>query len=57
VRASYDYIGQQDDELSFCRNAIITNVQKHDGGWYVMSDCVTYRKYTYMLMTFNDLQL
>jgi hypothetical protein len=22
------------DELSFCKHALITNVEKHDGGWW-----------------------
>lgn len=33
VKAMYDYQAQRDDELSFCKHAIITNVEKHDGGW------------------------
>ena len=33
VRAMYDYHAARDDELSFCKHAIITNVEKHDGGW------------------------
>ena len=33
VRAMYDYRAQQSDELSFCKSAIIYNVQKQDGGW------------------------
>ena len=33
VRANYDYRAQHDDELSFCKAAIIVNVQKQDGGW------------------------
>ena len=33
VRALYDYIAQREDELSFPKTAVITNVQKQDGGW------------------------
>ena len=33
MRALYDYNARRDDELSFCRNAVIFNVQKQDGGW------------------------
>ena len=34
VRALYDYNAQREDELSFCQGAIITNVDKVDGGWW-----------------------
>lgn len=34
VKALYDYQASQDDELSFCKHAIITNVDKQDGGWW-----------------------
>jgi len=34
VKALYDYRAQRDDELSFCKHAIITNVVKLDGGWW-----------------------
>lgn len=34
VKALYDYRAQREDELSFCKHAIITSVVKHDGGWY-----------------------
>nr|XP_014275178.1 1-phosphatidylinositol 4,5-bisphosphate phosphodiesterase gamma-1 [Halyomorpha halys]XP_014275179.1 1-phosphatidylinositol 4,5-bisphosphate phosphodiesterase gamma-1 [Halyomorpha halys]XP_024215637.1 1-phosphatidylinositol 4,5-bisphosphate phosphodiesterase gamma-1 [Halyomorpha halys] len=34
VKALYDYQARQDDELSFCKHAIITNVSKQDGGWW-----------------------
>lgn len=34
VKALYDYRGRQDDELSFCKHAIITNVDKPDEGWW-----------------------
>lgn len=34
VKALYDYRAQRDDELSFCKHAIITNVIKLDGGWW-----------------------
>lgn len=35
VKALYDYKAQNDDELSFCKHAIITNVRKkeHDLWW------------------------
>ena len=33
VKALYDYRAQLEDELSFCKHAIITNVVKQDGGW------------------------
>lgn len=34
VKALYDYKARQDDELSFCKHAIITNVHKPDAGWW-----------------------
>nr|CAD7442459.1 unnamed protein product [Timema bartmani] len=35
VKAVYDYQAQRDDELSFCKHAIITNVNKQDdSGWW-----------------------
>ncbi|XP_050360747.1 1-phosphatidylinositol 4,5-bisphosphate phosphodiesterase gamma-1 isoform X1 [Nymphalis io] len=34
VKALYDYRAQQEDELSFCKHAIITNVDKPDEGWW-----------------------
>ncbi|XP_019629361.1 PREDICTED: 1-phosphatidylinositol 4,5-bisphosphate phosphodiesterase gamma-1-like isoform X4 [Branchiostoma belcheri] len=34
VQALYDYRAQRDDELSFCKHAIIYNVLKQDGGWW-----------------------
>ncbi|KAK9500322.1 hypothetical protein O3M35_001605 [Rhynocoris fuscipes] len=34
VKALYDYQARHDDELSFCKHAIITNVTKQDGGWW-----------------------
>lgn len=34
VKALYDYRAQRDDELSFCKHAIISNVNKQDGGWW-----------------------
>lgn len=33
VKALYDYKAQREDELSFCKQAIIHNVDKQDGGW------------------------
>ena len=33
VKALYDYKAQRDDELSFCKHAIITNVDRQDHGW------------------------
>ncbi|CAL1605714.1 unnamed protein product [Knipowitschia caucasica] len=38
VRAMYEYKAQRDDELSFVKNAIITNVDKQEGGWW-KGDC------------------
>ncbi|XP_076023300.1 1-phosphatidylinositol 4,5-bisphosphate phosphodiesterase gamma-1 isoform X2 [Genypterus blacodes] len=34
VRAMYEYKAQRDDELSFTKNAIISNVDKQEGGWW-----------------------
>lgn len=34
VRALGDYKAQEDDELTFCKDAIITDVVKEDGGWW-----------------------
>ena len=34
VRALYDYNQQRPDELTFSKDAIITNVEKHEGGWW-----------------------
>ncbi|XP_052746771.1 1-phosphatidylinositol 4,5-bisphosphate phosphodiesterase gamma-1 isoform X2 [Bicyclus anynana] len=34
VKALYDYRARQEDELSFCKHAIITNVDKPDEGWW-----------------------
>lgn len=34
MKALYDYRARQDDELSFCKHAIITNVDKPDEGWW-----------------------
>lgn len=31
----YEYKAQRDDELSFTKNAIIYNVDKQEGGWWV----------------------
>lgn len=33
VKAMYEYKAQRDDELSFTKNAIISNVDKQEGGW------------------------
>lgn len=33
VKAMYEYKAQRDDELSFIKNAIISNVDKQEGGW------------------------
>uniref|UniRef100_A0A8C4F0X7 1-phosphatidylinositol 4,5-bisphosphate phosphodiesterase gamma n=1 Tax=Dicentrarchus labrax TaxID=13489 RepID=A0A8C4F0X7_DICLA len=38
VRAMYEYKAQRDDELSFTKNAIISNVDKQEGGWW-KGDC------------------
>ena len=34
VKALYDYRSQNEDELSFCKHAIITNVTKEESGWW-----------------------
>ena len=34
VRALYDYTQRRADELSFGKGAIITGVDKHEGGWW-----------------------
>uniref|UniRef100_H3A2I8 Phosphoinositide phospholipase C n=1 Tax=Latimeria chalumnae TaxID=7897 RepID=H3A2I8_LATCH len=34
VKALYDYKAQREDELSFCKQAIVHNVDKQDGGWW-----------------------
>lgn len=34
VKATFDYESRQDDELSFCKHAVITNVVKQDSGWW-----------------------
>ena len=34
MKALYDYHNQHDDELFFCKHAIITNVTKGDSGWW-----------------------
>ncbi|KAL3860223.1 hypothetical protein ACJMK2_010378 [Sinanodonta woodiana] len=34
VKALHDYQANREDELSFCKGAIITNVVKHDTGWW-----------------------
>ena len=34
VRALYDYNAMRADELTFRRGAIITNVEKYEGGWW-----------------------
>ena len=33
-RALYDYNAMRADEMSFIKDAIITDVEKHDGGWW-----------------------
>lgn len=38
VKAMYEYKAQRDDELSFIKNAIISNVDKQEGGWW-KGDC------------------
>lgn len=38
VKAMYDYKAQRDDELTFTKNTIITNVDKQGGGWW-KGDC------------------
>uniref|UniRef100_H2ZL28 Phosphoinositide phospholipase C n=1 Tax=Ciona savignyi TaxID=51511 RepID=H2ZL28_CIOSA len=34
VKALYDYHAAREDELTFCKHAIISNVVKQDGGWW-----------------------
>ncbi|XP_041953720.1 LOW QUALITY PROTEIN: 1-phosphatidylinositol 4,5-bisphosphate phosphodiesterase gamma-1 [Alosa sapidissima] len=34
VKAMYEYKAQRDDELSFSKNAVISNVDKQEGGWW-----------------------
>ncbi|XP_065217212.1 1-phosphatidylinositol 4,5-bisphosphate phosphodiesterase gamma-1 [Planococcus citri] len=34
VKAIYDYTALHPDELSFCKHAVITNVDKQEGGWW-----------------------
>uniref|UniRef100_A0A3P9IE20 1-phosphatidylinositol 4,5-bisphosphate phosphodiesterase gamma n=1 Tax=Oryzias latipes TaxID=8090 RepID=A0A3P9IE20_ORYLA len=34
VRAMYEYKAQRDDELSFTKDTIISNVDKQEGGWW-----------------------
>lgn len=36
MKALYDFVGQNPDELSFCKHAIITNVTKSEStdGWW-----------------------
>ncbi|XP_043208508.1 1-phosphatidylinositol 4,5-bisphosphate phosphodiesterase gamma-1-like [Amphibalanus amphitrite] len=34
VRALHDYRAQRDDELTFCKHAVITNVSKENDGWW-----------------------
>ncbi|XP_012935284.1 1-phosphatidylinositol 4,5-bisphosphate phosphodiesterase gamma-1 isoform X2 [Aplysia californica] len=34
VKALHDYSANRSDELSFCKDSIITNVTKQDGGWW-----------------------
>ncbi|CAD6242595.1 GSCOCG00009530001-RA-CDS [Cotesia congregata] len=34
VKATFDYKASRDDELTFVKHAIITNVHKQDGGWW-----------------------
>ena len=33
-KALFDYTAGRPDELSFCKDAVITNVEKHGGGWW-----------------------
>lgn len=35
MRALYEYRGQAEDELSFPKDAIITNVKKQDDDWWL----------------------
>lgn len=34
AKTLYDYMASRDDELSFSKDAIISNIEKHDGGWW-----------------------
>ena len=34
MKALYDYRSNQEDELCFCKHAIIYNVKKEDNGWW-----------------------
>ncbi|XP_012280746.1 1-phosphatidylinositol 4,5-bisphosphate phosphodiesterase gamma-1 isoform X2 [Orussus abietinus] len=34
VKAIYDYKAKRDDELILVKHAIVTNVNRHDGGWW-----------------------
>ena len=34
VKALYDYKARRDDELTLVKHAIITNVNKQNGGWW-----------------------
>jgi hypothetical protein len=34
VKAVYDYQACREDELSFCKHAIITNVKRQGDGWW-----------------------
>ncbi|KAJ9579947.1 hypothetical protein L9F63_004420, partial [Diploptera punctata] len=34
VKALYDYQARREDELSFCKHSIISNVNKQDDGWW-----------------------
>ena len=34
VKAMYDYKANKSDELSFNKDAVITNVNKQEGGWW-----------------------
>uniref|UniRef100_A0A1A8DN49 1-phosphatidylinositol 4,5-bisphosphate phosphodiesterase gamma n=2 Tax=Nothobranchius TaxID=28779 RepID=A0A1A8DN49_NOTKA len=34
AKAKYEYRAQRDDELSFTKNAIISNIDKQEGGWW-----------------------
>jgi phosphatidylinositol phospholipase C gamma-1 len=35
VKAMYDYQACREDELSFCKHAIITNVNRENKGWWL----------------------
>lgn len=34
MKAIYDFRSKNEDELCFCKHAIIYNVKKDDGGWW-----------------------